>query len=218
MRSFLKVYFIDNVIRVVLTCPPCLPLPSASHSLRQSPHHCSRPWVVHRSSLASPFPTALYTPTGSSVTAYLFLISSPLPPFCPSHLTAGNLPVTNFFSLAAFKSSSFSLTFGFVTMMCLGVGLFASIIIGTLCASWTCMSIPFTNLGKLSFTVFFREISNFLPFLFLFWHSYEANVGPLKGVPGAAYTVLIFFFFFGFFFSSCCSDWLIFFLPYVPNH
>ena len=154
MRSFLKVYFIDNVIRVVLTCPPCLPLPSASHSLRQSPHHCSRPWVVHRSSLASPFPTALYTPTGSSVTAYLFLISSPLPPFCPFPLTAGNLPVTNFFSLAAFKSSSFSLTFGFVTMMCLGVGLFASIIIGTLCASWTCMSIPFTNLGKLSFTVF----------------------------------------------------------------
>ena len=154
MRSFLKVYFIDNVIKVVLTCPPCLPLPSASHSLRQSPHHCSRPWVVHRSSLDSPFPTALYTPTGSSVTAYLFLISSPLPPFCPSHLTAGNLPVTNFFSLAAFKSSSFSLTFGFVTMMCLGVGLFASIIIGTLCASWTCMSIPFTNLGKLSFTVF----------------------------------------------------------------
>ena len=154
MRSFLKVYFIDNVIKVVLTCPPCLPLPRASHSLRQSPHHCSRPWVVHRSSLASPFPTALYTPTGSSVTAYLFLISSPLPPFCPSHLTAGNLPVTNFFSLAAFKSSSFSLTFGFVTMMCLGVGLFASIIIGTLCASWTCMSIPFTNLGKLSFTVF----------------------------------------------------------------
>ena len=195
MRSFLKVYFIDNVIRVVLTCPPCLPLPSASHSLRQSPHHCSRPWVVHRSSLASPFPTALYTPTGSSVTAYLFLISSPLPPFCPSHLTAGNLPVTNFFSLAAFKSSSFSLTFGFVTMMCLGVGLFASIIIGTLCASWTCMSIPFTNLGKLSFTVFSER--------FLFSCSFSCLSGTpmrqmldLLKVSQGLLTLSSFFFFF----------------------
>ena len=36
---------------------PCLP--STPHSLRQSPHHCSCPWVMHVSSLATPS-TVLY--------------------------------------------------------------------------------------------------------------------------------------------------------------
>ena len=40
------------------------------------------------------------------------------------------------------------------------MGLFASILFGTLCASWTCMSISFTKLGKFSFTIF----SNRFPF------------------------------------------------------
>ena len=62
--------------------------------------------------------------------------------------------MTNFFSLAAFKILSLSLTFGILMMMYLGVGLFASIIIGTLCTSWTCVSVSFNKLGKLSFTIF----------------------------------------------------------------
>ena len=51
------------------------------------------------------------------------------------------LQLTNCFSLVAFKILSLSLTFGILIMMCLGMGLFASILSGTLFASWTCMSI-----------------------------------------------------------------------------
>ena len=41
--------------------------------------------------------------------------------------------VTNCFSLVAFKILSLSLTFGILIMLCLAVGLFASILFGTLC-------------------------------------------------------------------------------------
>ena len=37
---------------------------------------------------------------------------------------------TNFFSLAAFKILSLSLTFGILIIMCVGVGLFASVLFG----------------------------------------------------------------------------------------
>ena len=43
------------------------------------------------------------------------------------------LKVNNRFSLAAFEILSLSLTFGILIMMCLGVGLFASILFGRLC-------------------------------------------------------------------------------------
>ena len=67
-----------------------------------------------------------------------------------------HLQVTNLFSLAAFKILSLSLTFGILIMICLGVGLFASMWFGTLCASWTCMSIPSPNYG--SFLSLFFQI------------------------------------------------------------
>ena len=77
------------------------------------------------------------------------------------------LEVTNCFSLAAFKSLSLSLTFGTLVMMCLGVGLFSSIMFGTLYTSWTYMSISFTKFRKFSFITFFQIDFPFLAPSFL---------------------------------------------------
>ena len=52
-----KLYFIDYATIVVPFLPLC-PL----HSLRQSPYHCSCPWVIRVSSLASPSPIVCFTP------------------------------------------------------------------------------------------------------------------------------------------------------------
>ena len=54
------------------------------------------------------------------------------------------------------------------------------------------MSISFLKLGKFSFIIFFKLISNFLLFLF-FWHPYDVNVGVLEVVPHVADTILGFF-------------------------
>ena len=62
---------------------PALPIPQAI------PHHCPCPWVMHVSSLATPFPIIFFTSKSYSVTTYLyFLIPSPLHPFpdTTSHL------------------------------------------------------------------------------------------------------------------------------------
>ena len=59
--SFLKLHFIDYTIMVVFIFPPLPPPPSTPNSLKQSPHHCSCPWVVHISSLATPFPILYFT-------------------------------------------------------------------------------------------------------------------------------------------------------------
>ena len=61
LSLFFKLHFIDYAITVA----PIFPLlpPSTQHppSLRQSPHHCSCPWVMRICSLAAPFPI-LYIP------------------------------------------------------------------------------------------------------------------------------------------------------------
>ena len=89
--SLFKLYFIVDVITVVPIFLPLSPSTQHPHSLRISPHHCSCPWVICISSLATPFSYTLCTvhPHGYSVTIYLyFLIPSPLHPLphSPSHL------------------------------------------------------------------------------------------------------------------------------------
>ena len=104
---------------------------------------------------------------GQSNLGYKSLLFMTLNMYCQSHLACNvsfekspdplmgtPLQVSNFFYLAALKILSLSLTFGILIMMCLGVGLFASILFGTVCVSWTCMSISFTKLGKFSVIIF----------------------------------------------------------------
>ena len=55
----------------------CPPPPSTTHSLKQSPHHCSCPWVMCISSLASPFPILYFIPPWLFCN-YLFVLLNPL--------------------------------------------------------------------------------------------------------------------------------------------
>ena len=79
-------------------------------------------------------------------------------------------------------------------MMCLGVGLFASISFWTLCASWTCMSISFTKIRAVFFHYFLKTDFQFLALCLFLWHPYDANVGSFEVVPEAAYTIFVGFF------------------------
>ena len=73
----LLLYFIDYAITVVLTFPPLSPSTHHSLSLMQSPHHCSCPWVMCISSLATLFPI-LYFISPWLLCNYLFVLLNPL--------------------------------------------------------------------------------------------------------------------------------------------
>ena len=81
-------YFIDYVPTAVLIFSICPPPPSTPHSLRQSPHHCSCPWVMPISSLASPFPMLYFTALW--LFCLYFLIPSSLHPFPYTSLPSGS--------------------------------------------------------------------------------------------------------------------------------
>ena len=73
------------------SCPipplPAHPLPSAF------PHFSSCPWVVHKSSLASTFPTLFLTSPCLYCTYHLcFLFPAPFPPFFPFLIPADSPP------------------------------------------------------------------------------------------------------------------------------
>ena len=59
---FFKVYFIDYAITVVPIFPPFPPLPSTALPSSSTYPYCSCPWVMHVSSLASPFSILFLTP------------------------------------------------------------------------------------------------------------------------------------------------------------
>ena len=89
------------------------------------------------------------------------------------------LYVTCCFSLAAFNILSLCLVFVSLISRCLGVFLLGFILYGTLCASWTWLTISFSISGKLE--IFnYNLFQNFLIlYLFSFWDPYTVNAGDL---------------------------------------
>ena len=72
----LNIYFSDYAITVVPTVSFLSPSPKHPHSLRQSTHHCSCPWVMHISSLAFPFPI-LFLTSPSLFCTYQYVLLNP---------------------------------------------------------------------------------------------------------------------------------------------
>ena len=93
---FCKLYFIDYAITVVPIFPLCPPPPSTSYSLRQSPHHCSCPWVMHLSSLATPFAVLYFTSPRLIVLSKTLFIMTIANTYCanygPTRCTLPELP------------------------------------------------------------------------------------------------------------------------------
>ena len=74
--------FVNYILLIMLLqlfqfFPLWSPPPSTLHSLRQSPHHCSCPWVMCISSLVIPFPILSFTSPWLFCN-YLFLLINPL--------------------------------------------------------------------------------------------------------------------------------------------
>ena len=70
------------LLQLCLFFPLCTLQPTIPHSLQQSPHHCSCPWIMHISSLASPFPILfLISPCLFCTYQLYFLFPVPFPPF-----------------------------------------------------------------------------------------------------------------------------------------
>ena len=82
--SLKKLYFIDHAKNQLswffLLCPPP---PIKPYSLRQSPYHCSCPWVMPISSLESPFPILYFTSPWLFCNLFVLLIPLPLHSFSP---------------------------------------------------------------------------------------------------------------------------------------
>ena len=126
----------------------------------------------------------------------------------------GNSPVGNSLLFSCcFQDSLFIFNIWHLIMMCLGVVLFGSNLFGTLCASWTCMSISFTKLGKFSFIIFSSKFSiscsssssgTFMIKILVSWRC-------LRGFLFYPYFFFNSLFFFLFLLNAFC-------LPYVPNH
>ena len=67
--------------------------------------------------------------------------------------------------------------------MCLGVFLLGFILYGTLCASWTWLTIPFSMLGKFSTIISLKMFSYLFLYLFFFRDPYNLNVDASDIVP-----------------------------------
>ena len=92
-HSFLKYILLIMLLQLshfILLFIPLCPIPPFLSSF---PHLSSCPWVIHRSSLASPFPILFSTSPCPFCTYYLcFLFSVPFLPFSLLPLPADNPP------------------------------------------------------------------------------------------------------------------------------
>ena len=114
------------------------------------------------------------------------------------------LYITCCFSLAVFNILSLYLIFDSLIKRCLGVFLLGFILYGTLCTSWTWLTISFPVLGKFS-TIISSNIFS-VPFFFSSSSGtpYYSNVCAFNFVPEVSETVLNSFHSF-FFILLCCS-------------
>ena len=98
------------------------------------------------------------------------------------------------FSLSAFNIFSLNLIFVSLINMCLGMFLLGLILYGTLCTSWTWMTISFPMLGKFLTIISSNIFSDpfFLSFFF-FWDPYNSNVCVFSVVPEVSDIVLNYF-------------------------
>ena len=99
--NLFKLYFI-MLLQLFQFLPLCVPPPSVPYSLRQSPHHCSCPWVMCIHSLSTSFPL-LYFISPWLFCNYLFVLLNPL----TSSLITHSPPHTS--HLATIKTFSVSL-------------------------------------------------------------------------------------------------------------
>ena len=99
------------------------------------------------------------------------------------------------FPLVSFTILSLSLIFVSLITMCLDVILLGFVLPGTLCTSWTWLTISFPRLGKFSnsfwgschlFKYFLRSFVS----LFSSWDPNNVNVGAFKVVPEVAFLFL----------------------------
>ena len=98
------------------------------------------------------------------------------------------LYVTCCFSLVAINILSLCLVFVSLISMCLGMFLLGFILYGTLCVSWTWLTISFS--GEIfNYNLFKIFLTPFLLLLF-FWDPYNSNVGVFDIVPEVSETIL----------------------------
>ena len=114
------------------------------------------------------------------------------------------------FFLAAFNTFYLYLIFDSLINMCFGMFLLGFILYGTLCASWTWLTIFFPISGKFSTIISSNIFSVNFVFLFFFWDPYNSNVVAFNIAPEVSETVLNSFH--SFFFILLCGSYFHYFI------
>ena len=114
------------------------------------------------------------------------------------------------FSLVPLNIFCLYLIFDSLINMCFGEFLLGFILYGSLCASWTKLTLSFPKLGKFSTIMSSNIFSVRFLFLFFFSDPYSSNVGAFNVVPEVSETVLNSFH--SFFFILLCGSYFHYFI------